>query len=614
MGLIPVGFARRKPSILIREFAYYLAFAISCFYIVYAVYNPNLLYLKLQPFFSLDPGFVEYIFREQHGYISLASQFLMQLLYYPIVGSIILVFVFILFSIEYRYIFNDTIKTFGRGFELIPPFIVLVTLKNYSTSLDSLIMFILIGLFIIIIRNIKTQSFLLRIILQIACISLSYTILGVIPTFALVVFLVAEGLVSSIPPAQKLIVVLSNIVLLLLLIFIFMGFTLAVRSFQSTIPTQQYCTLSSYWFILATHVAVVLLSLIRNPKALTIFNNKVNGLVGKWIVLSAILLFTIIFYKKIFINPLKYNAQIEYYASEKKWDKILEFKSKITLEDRISRFILNRALYGTGQMAENLFSIPQEGSEYTLFLNKTFSNECIMHTSDLYNDMGFIKGANYWAMEAQTFEPYSPKILKRIALSAIILEDYPISVKYLNILRSSFIYHKWASELLDLINQKNIAELKRIYNPENIYNGNMQFIDNKNPDHVLAELLEQNNHNKMAFEYLQSYYLMRNELANFYGNLIYLPKMAYQKVPKIYQEAILTYYILNNIPEEKYEYVIDNSTKKRFSSFAALIIKNKTNPKLAKTELTKILGDTYWYYLRYCSPNKTGLVLKQQKI
>jgi hypothetical protein len=232
----------------------------------------------------------------------------------------------------------------------------------------------------------------------------------------------------------------------------------------------------------------------------------------------------------------------------------------------------------------------------------------------MFYDMGFIKGANYWATEAQTFEPYSPRILQRIALTSLLLEEYQISVKYLNILKSSFIYNKWASGLLEMANMKNNSALIKSLNKENIYKTEMLFIDNENPNHILLEILRESNHNKMAFEYLMSYYLLRNDLGNFYARLSNMVNMGYREIPKTYQEAAMIYYIRNDVPEVNIEYPLNMDTQKRFESFNKLLYEYKTNPELAKSAVHESFGNTYWYYLRYDSPKTTGMSLKKRKL
>lgn len=612
--MVSAHLSKKKYFHIIPDLAYYLLFGIICFFVIYKVYDPEILYFKLQPFFSFDPSFLDYHFHEQLGYISLISQYVMQFFYYPVAGGLIISFILLLFALQYRIIFNHVIKDLGRGFELLPPLIILISLKSYSVTLDALIMFFIIGLFVIGKRLFQTDILILKIIFQIICIYLFFNILGIIPAFALLVFFVVDELILS-KTSGRFVIILTDIIIFTLLTFSYLGFTMAVRSFQTTFPAKLYISVPSYWYLFAVHILVILLSPFGNMSSFKTFVEKIPSYVPtKWIILLALIVLGFIYSDKLFINRSKYNDQIEFYASGKNWDKVLSLKYKPKKEDRISRFLLNRALYEKGQMANDLFSIPQDGGEYTLLLTKTFTHECTMYSSDLFYDMGFIKGANYWATEAQTFEPYSPRILQRIALTSLLLEEYPISIKYLNILESSFIYKKWASGFLEMANKKNISPLIKSLNKENIYKTEMLYIDNENPNHILLEILRESNHNKMAFEYLESYYLLRNDLGNFYTRLSNMVNMGYREMPKTFQEAAMIYYIRNDVPEGNPEYQLNIDTQKRFDSFNKILYEYKTNPEMAKEALHESFGNTYWYYLRYDSPRTTGISLKKRKL
>jgi hypothetical protein len=605
---------KKKYAHFISDFIYYLLFGIISFYVIYKAYNPEILYFKLQPFFSLDPAYIEYHFQEQLGYISLVSQFLLQLLYYPVAGSLVLSFFLVIFALEYRFIFSKRINSLGRGFELIPPLIILVSLKNYSTTLDGLILFFVTGLFVIGNRLFNTDRLILKIVFQLICIYLFFSVLGLLPAFALLVFFIVDEIIVS-RTHLRFISILLNITFLSLLVFAYLGFTLSLRLFQTTFSTKLYTTVPSYWYLLVFHVIGIVLTLILSIEAFSKVTGKTPGKIAKkWAIPLALLILGIIFSKKLFINEAKYNAQIEFYASEKSWNKVLQLKNKTKLEDRVSRFLLNRALYETGQMANNLFSIPQDGGEYTLLLTKTFTHECTMYSSDLFYDMGFVKGANYWAIEAQTFGPYSPRVLQRLAITTSLLEEYAASEKYFKILKRSFIYNSWASELLKMAHQKNYTGLKRALNSKNIFNSDIFFLDNENPSHILIDILKNDPKNIMAFEYLESFYLMRNDLGDFYSKLSFMTNMAYQTIPKVFQEALIIYYLKNNIPEDKFYYPIDLEIQNNFISFNKVLLEYRKNPELAKYALQKEFGNTYWYYLRYGSPMTIGKSLKKRKI
>ncbi len=598
--------------LVLSEVVYYLIFGVFCFFIIYSVYEPNLLYFKLQPFFSNDPSFIEYNFHHRLGLISLVSQFIMQLYYYPIAGAFILSLLLVGFALLYRFILSGLIKTLGRGFELIPSMIILISLKNYSTTLDSLVMFFIIALFVAGNRMLNKDMIVIKILFQAICIYLFFNVLGILSAFGLLMFLIFDELIPYRSPSQFIIVVLDLIIFAFLSLHS-LGYSLSVRSFQTALPTGFYVLVPTYWYLFTYNILGILLFLTSKLKPSS-FPLKVSKFFLKdWNIVLIFVLIGILFYKSLFINDLKYNSQIEYYACNKNWEKVLEHRNKTRLDDRISRFLMNRALFETGQMAENLFSVPQDGGEYTLVLTKAFTHDCAMYSSDLFFDIGFVKGGEYWAIEAMTFDPYSPRILARMATSSMLLEEPMISVKYLNILKGSFVYHTWASQLLDLVKDKNMDEIKKIVKSKDVYK-TLPYIDNSNPNHIFLEILKEDSQNKMAFEYLEALYLMQNDLGNFYKQLTYLANMHYTKIPKTYQEALMIYYVKNDIDKNKFEFPIDNNTQNRFLAFNKLLYNYRDNPEVAKNVLGEGFRNSYWYYIRYDSPLSTHRSLKKRKL
>jgi hypothetical protein len=228
--------------------------------------------------------------------------------------------------------------------------------------------------------------------------------------------------------------------------------------------------------------------------------------------------------------------------------------------------------------------------------------------------MGFLKGAEYWALEAQTHRPYAPRILKRLAMCSIALNDMAVAEKYLTILNGSYIYRDWVQKIREEVYGQGPDHLKKRIFGERETDFDILYINNKNPNYNLIQILNKDPQNTMAFEYLMSYYLLSNEIGNFQYFLSEFGSYSKGTLPPLYQEALLLYMMTKQIPEEEMGYTIHQSVKSRMTAFNKILIEYKLDEKRARRDLQRLFGDTFWYYMRYVSPEATGSKLKRKSL
>jgi hypothetical protein len=140
------------------------------------------------------------------------------------------------------------------------------------------------------------------------------------------------------------------------------------------------------------------------------------------------------------------------------------------------------------------------------------------------------------------------------------------------------------------------------------------FINKQYPNVGLIRMFKENPDNKMAFEYLMAYYLLECRIGNLVEYLDQFQKLGYDRLPRTIEEAILLY---NAISPEKMnikEYTIRPQTAERFWRFNTILARFRAHPSEAKDMLATEFRDTYWYYVRYVSPNITKQKLKASKI
>jgi hypothetical protein len=309
-------------------------------------------------------------------------------------------------------------------------------------------------------------------------------------------------------------------------------------------------------------------------------------------------------------NLLKFNQL----AQNHRWNAILERAKKKPINSRIISFQVNRALYFTGKLTEEMFEFPQHFGIDGLFPDKYDDNSTLMQSSDLYFDLGYINESQHWAFEAIVYYGETPEILKRHAMLNIIKGDNKAAKKYLIILSKTLFYKNWALLWLQKIQSANKISNDKIITDKRLCMPDKDFFSDRNrPFLILKFLLDKNKRNKMAFEYLMSYYLLSHQYEAFLSNLYRMNEFSYNKLPKVYQEAIIVIKdVLQKSDKELSEHKIDPVINDQFIYYKTILF-NSYHGNLLKAQpvLKKKFGQTYWYYLHYDSPI-TNEIMKEK--
>ena len=299
--------------------------------------------------------------------------------------------------------------------------------------------------------------------------------------------------------------------------------------------------------------------------------------------------------------------QIDYLAQQDRWEELLDLTPEILEYDVMVNYNVNRALYHTGQLLDNLFGYPQMMGADVLFLENV-PRPVKISAIDLYFDLGHIRAAQVLAYEGQTHFGYNPKILKSVVMTNIINEEYNIAERFLDILNKSIMHKKWVRRYRNyisdrsLIKSDSLIQLKRKLTPKFDF-----FIAiGERSDMDLIELLKENGNNKMAFEYLMAYYLLEFRLGDLVDYLGKFKELGYGRYPHYIEEAILVSRFAFPSKEFEVDYSINQQTIEGFERFNNILssFKNKAE---AESALRRDFYHTYWYYSLYMKPEETNL-------
>ena len=320
-----------------------------------------------------------------------------------------------------------------------------------------------------------------------------------------------------------------------------------------------------------------------------------------------------VFILKLTYSPLeKLEIEIDYYASQQNWGKVILMSGKMEKYDRMVNFQFNRALLNTGQVLDNLFVYEQLLGSQGLFIDKPFVSEVTLPNSDLYFDLGNIDESQRFAFESETLMKNSPRVLKRLVVNCIIMEKMDAAQTYINILSANPMEKKWVEKYRVFIENPNIAASDSLIMKKRKDMSKTEGVFGSPPLKLISQL-EKNPRNKGAFEYLIALDLLDHDLASLEEDFKYLGSLDYKKLPVVLEEAVILFRSQAKSKGFLNIIMISEATTKRFREFAKLTSASKGDREKAK-QATVEFKNTYWYYVLFLSPKVTNLKLETRPV
>jgi hypothetical protein len=288
----------------------------------------------------------------------------------------------------------------------------------------------------------------------------------------------------------------------------------------------------------------------------------------------------------------------DYHARHRRWDDIIRMANKKAPTAPLSVALLNLSLCKQGRMADDMFRYFQNGPEGLL---PSFVRDFTMPmmAGEVYYHLGFINTAQRFAFEAiEAIPDYqkSARAIKRLAETNLINGEYALARKYLQILRHTFYYGKWATQTLPLLEDEDaIASLPEWHALRTCRTHTGFLFSEQEKSQMLGVLLQQNPANRMAYEYLMAYCLLTKDLQHFYSYYPLGKGIAYGQIPLSYQEALIYLWGLSNSNPSTIPYPISNEVKQKVHEYGKIY----TNYRHSEPMLRPQYAGTYWYYLHF---------------
>ncbi|MHC4737779.1 MAG: DUF6057 family protein [Planctomycetota bacterium] len=346
--------------------------------------------------------------------------------------------------------------------------------------------------------------------------------------------------------------------------------------------------------------------IIQNSKIISRLNTlltkmkfNISSPVLKWIIESLVLL--AIASTAVFCSYDKEGKTVfvtDFYAHQRMWPQLLR-AARCYPDNYFVVNAVNRALYHTGRLSYDMFSWPQ--NPHTLFLNTKKYEHASCKKSGIYLDIGLLNMAENALTESLEGLGERPPILKELALINMVKTNYDSARIYLGALSKTLFYDDWANDYLECL--KSDPDLSQDQEIQRLRSVRMEkdygYTSLQNIEVTLLQLLEKNRHNRMAFEYLMSWYLLNGRLDKFVQNLDRLDDFSVSQFPRLYEEAMLIYVFSVRKPVNLYGRQISAESRQRFDGFNQVLNDYGKNKQAAYNKLAKDYWNSYFFYYVY---------------
>lgn len=298
----------------------------------------------------------------------------------------------------------------------------------------------------------------------------------------------------------------------------------------------------------------------------------------------------------------KYLYKMICFSHLESWPRVLEQAEKFPTDiySAYSNYQTNYALYYTGRMLDDFFSYVQQLDSIVMvpwgterYITRVVS---MSDTSEKLGALNIAENLNLELMEVTGDSPFYRWRLAHINMAKRQPETARV---FLEALKQDLIYRKKATKLLQQM--ENDPYLER--NEEIRYlRASMLKEDRANIDveDLYLELLQSNKYNKMAFEYLMSFYLMTRQVDKIAENIENFRYFGYEKLPRHLEEALCLHALNTGSDFPLQGWQISPETRERFDIFSGIMSSQQIQDKEAELRrFSSEYGGNYFLYYSF---------------
>jgi hypothetical protein len=293
----------------------------------------------------------------------------------------------------------------------------------------------------------------------------------------------------------------------------------------------------------------------------------------------------------------KTRLMVHYYACHRMWPQVLQAGAG-QLTNRFVLPAVNRALYHTGRLSTHMFSCPQHPDA----LLPTGDDRMLLYWSkfDTLTDLGLMNLAEKDFIECMETFGEHPAFLQRLALINLAKGEIETARVFLGALRRTLFFSAWAQHYLTLLasdpSLSTDAEIQEMRAVCLKTDSTATFWDKES---LLTALLQNNSHNRMAFEYLMAWYLANRQVGKVVEAVHYMNDLNYTEIPPLYQEAICVYVYAQRKPVQLFGRTINPQTRQQIEQFSQILKRYGRDKAAAQPELAAKYRGSYFLYHMY---------------
>jgi hypothetical protein len=292
----------------------------------------------------------------------------------------------------------------------------------------------------------------------------------------------------------------------------------------------------------------------------------------------------------------------DYLVRNQRWTDIISIAEKKPPRNNLSLAMLNLSLAKTGKMGDDMFNFEQNGIE-GLFLPEADEYFASMIRSDIFFQLRLINASQECAFERMETNPSLNKPVRsivRLTETNLLNGQYEVAMKYIKLLKNTTFYHDWAIDTErflyneDLINNHPVwGEQRKLMIKEDFF---FKVQNRESTLNMLNILINENQQNRIAFEYLMSSYLINKDILNIMNCISIIDKLDYRPVPDLYQEVILLVSGLTSQNQTTDIHLkVSDYTKERMKRYTNIYMSTNKPQEFLK----KGFSGTYWYYFHF---------------
>lgn len=291
-------------------------------------------------------------------------------------------------------------------------------------------------------------------------------------------------------------------------------------------------------------------------------------------------------------------VEIERLIFSGKYDEAVKVQEKRPARNLIGEYFYNIALSETGQLCDRLFHGPQDFLAGSLVL--PWGDVHLNRGAYFYYAIGLINEAHRWAYEEMVVFGYRPENIELLVKTSLINGDYDMAKKYINILKRTIFYRKWAKEFEKMAGNPDLIRS----NPElgakiKLLPKNNFFIQFNEPQNNLPLILEGQPDNRRAIEYYLAGLLLTKKVEILVSNIINMKESGYTQIPRHVEEAVMIYYNSTGKYPDLGGLPVSKETQARFSQYFTTYQNARNIPSTLKEKMQNGFGDTFWYYFHF---------------